>query len=300
MTKHSSEQDKDIQELLQDNYQIIKRIGSGSFGEVYLCRTKDNTLIASKIEEIAKSKRLYEEYKIYKRLNKRGFTEGIPRIFDFIQTPKFNILNMELLGQSLDSVFNKSGKKFTLQTVLTIGINIITLLEKLHKTGFIHRDIKPNNFLIGFGDNKNKIYLTDFGLSKQYIEQNEHIPYKTDKSLIGTARYASHNMHMGIEPSRRDDLESVGYMLIYFLKGTLPWQGIKKTETKTQIELIGEKKICISLNKLCQDIPLCFYKYLEHTKNLSFNEKPDYDLLRNLFKSTLKDLNFEEKYEWCT
>ncbi|AYV78436.1 MAG: serine/threonine protein kinase, partial [Edafosvirus sp.] len=197
--------------------------------------------------------------------------------------------------------------KFQLCTVLSLGIQIITLLEKLHSTKYIHRDIKPNNFLIGIGNDNRNIYIMDFGLSKQYIDMNgKHISLKIDRSLIGTARYASINMHNGLEPSRRDDLESVGYMLIYFLKGRLPWQGIKKKvdmnikkSEKDHLEAIGEKKLCTTLNELCGDIPICFKKLIQYSRNLKFDEMPDYNYLKSLFISACKDNNIDPIFEWA-
>lgn len=285
---------------ISDNYQIIKSIGQGAFGTVYLTRSADGNYYASKVEQRKEHSRVIDEYKIYRLLNKRGFkaSHGLPNIYSLIQTPKFNMMVMELLGPSLDSLFNKSGKQFSIETVLLLGINIITLLERLHKAGFIHRDIKPNNFLVGYDINYDKLYLTDFGLSKPYIKDGKHIAYNTKRSLIGTLRYASVNMHMGIEPSRRDDLESVGYMLIYFLKGVLPWQGLKKKKGDDQVELIGNVKISTSLDKLCDGLHKNFKKYISICRNLKFDETPDYDTLRDCLNEIAEDLSITLKYQW--
>ena len=123
-----------------------------------------------------------------------------------------------------------------------------------------------------------------------------------ERSLVGTARYASTNVHMGIEPSRRDDLESVGYMLIYFLIGKLPWQGLKsKTRNGTkisQIELIGETKMCTNIDKMCKNIPSSFSKYISYCKSLNFEQTPDYDIIRKIFSDDIAKLNIELKYCW--
>lgn len=288
-------------EVLKDSYNIIKCIGKGTFGTVYLTEDKNGNKYASKVEQKRESSRLLFEYKIYRTLfkDKKDENIGVPRIISLIQTPTYNILVMELLGKSLDALYNRYNKKFELNTVATLGIDIITLLEHIHKYGFIHRDIKPNNFLIGVNNNRNRVYLTDFGLSRKYNKNGKHIEFCAKKSLIGTLRYASINMHMGIEPSRRDDMESVGYMLVYFLKGTLPWQGLKYDTESGHIEKIGTIKMTTNLNKLCENIPYNFGEYIKLCRELKFEEAPNYDALRECFMKVMTDNKFEMKYQWC-
>jgi len=287
------------QKLVSDDYIIEKRIGNGSFGEVYLTiNKKTGEKVASKIEERTKSTRLIDEYKIYTRMARKGFTTGVPKIHNFIQTPKCNIMVMELLGDNLEKIFGSMNKKFDLGTVLKIGTDVTKLLEDMHNAGYIHRDIKPTNFMMGTEDKKNQLYIMDFGLSKRYFDKNKHIPYRTDRSLIGTARYASINVHMGLEPSRRDDLESVAYMLIYFIKGSLPWQGLKKEDNVDHLESIGEVKLCTNTDKLCKGLPQCFKDYLEYCRKLRYEEKPDYKHLMNLFTEAAKEANVKIEYSW--
>lgn len=139
---------------------------------------------------------------------------------------------MELLGPSLEELFNVCNKKFSLSTGVRVGLQILKLLKYVHSKGVLHRDIKPDNFLIGRKKKANKVYLIDFGLAKKYSKDGKHIPYRDNKNLTGTARYASINTHLGVEQGRRDDLESLIYVLIYFLKGSLPWQSMKAANKK--------------------------------------------------------------------
>jgi serine/threonine protein kinase len=286
---------------VSNEYEIIKKIGSGSFGEVYLTKLVNNDLlVASKIEEKSGDKvsKIYDEYKIYRKLELKGIEKGIPKIYSFYETPKFNVLVMELLGDNLESIFEKYQKVFKLQTVLKLGYELICLIEKIHNCGIIHRDIKPNNFMFGSGIKKNELYILDFGLSKKFIKNKRHIEYKTNKSLVGTARYTSINIHLGIEPSRRDDLESICYMLIYFLKGQLPWQGLKKKKGVNHLEIIGEIKLSTSIKKLCDEIPKCFTEYLEYIRELTFEERPNYKFLKQLFINCCKEYDIEMEYEF--
>jgi serine/threonine protein kinase len=283
--------------LLNDDYIIIEQIGSGSFGEVYLAEYKHGGYVAVKVEENKKAQRIYNEYKIYRHLHRSNFEIGLPKIYDFLQLQDYNIMVMQLLGPSLEDIFVKNNRKFTLSTVFAMAPQLIRLLEQLHGAGYIHRDIKPNNFLIGRDKNADQVYIMDFGLSKKYIMNNKHMVFRDKRSLIGTARYASINMHMGFEPSRRDDMESVGFMMVYFLKGSLPWQGIKKQKGNEHIEAIGEIKLCTSIDKLCEGLPDCFRNYLTYCRKLKFDETPNYDYLTKLFTD---DINKSTKFDWNT
>ncbi|CAE8642533.1 unnamed protein product, partial [Polarella glacialis] len=153
----------------------------------------------------------------------------------------------------------------------------ISSAEYMHAKNFLHRDIKPDNFLIGQGKKANQVHVIDFGLSKKYrkSQTHPHIPYRENKALTGTARYASVNTHLGIEPSRRDDLEAVGYVLMYFNRGTLPWQGLKANSKKEKYEKIMEKKMSTPVEVLCKHFPCEFATYLNYCRSLRFEDRPD-------------------------
>lgn len=288
-----------MNKIFIEDYELINKIGSGSFGEVYIVKyNKNNNIYAAKIEETNNKNRLKSEYNIYRKINKDNTINGIPKIYNYIKTEDYNIMIMELMGPCLESIFEKNDKKFTTNTIFKLAFDMFSLIENFHKKGFIHRDIKPGNFIFNYNKPYNNLYIMDFGLSKQYIIDGEHIEPKYDRSLIGTARYCSQNIHWGFEPSRRDDLESICYVLIYFFKGGLPWQGLKKDKTKTQVERIGEKKSSVSIDILCKDIPECFCKILEYIKKLKFEEKPDYKYINDLLINDIKKLNINLIYNF--
>lgn len=166
----------------------------------------------------------------------------------------------------------------------------------------MHRDIKPDNFLMGTLESDRKVFIIDYGLSKRYIDRQtgDHIPYKEGKSMIGTARYASVNTHLGIELSRRDDLESIGYVLIYFLKGSLPWQKLGGDTKEEQYDRIKNKKVTMPLATLCSDMPSEFHEYMKYCFRLKFDETPDYVYLQSLFKKVMgeKKLKDDSEFDW--
>ena len=171
-------------------------------------------------------------------------------------------------------------------------------IEYVHNKNFIHRDIKPDNFLMGIGRHCNKLFLIDYGLAKKFRDNRtrQHIPYREDKNLTGTARYASINAHLGIEQSRRDDMESLGYVLMYFNRGSLPWQGLKAATKKQKYEKISEKKMSTPVEVLCKGFPAEFAMYLNYCRGLRFEEAPDYMYLRQLFRILFRTLNHQYDY----
>ena len=208
----------------------------------------------------------------------------------------YNVMVMDLLGPSLEDLFNYCSRKFSVKTVLMLADQMISRVEYVHLKNFIHRDIKPDNFLMGLHKKGNQVNLIDFGLAKKYRDPktHQHIPYRENKNLTGTARYASINTHLGIEQSRRDDLESLGYVFMYFLRGSLPWQGLKANTKKQKYEKISEKKIATPVEVLVKGYPIEFGTYLNYCRQLRFDDKPDYAYLRKLFR----DLFFREGFQY--
>ena len=274
-------------------------LGKGSFGEIYIAQDIENNYnyCALKIENRTKNYFLKIEKSV---LELTYELEGFPKLIMFNSQGENNYLAMELLGPNLSDLFEICKQRFTLQTTLLLGVQMIQRIQELHSKNFIHRDIKPENFLIGIGDKSNLVYVIDFGLSKKYKDAKmDHLPYKEHRPLTGTTRYASINNHLGIEQSRRDDLESIGYVMLYFIKKRLPWQGCQGSTKQAKYNKILEKKLLISLDSLCKDLPLEFQIYLKYVRNLRFDERPNYEFLKGLFIDLLFSLYSKDFYfDW--
>jgi len=279
-------------------YKLLEIIGKGSFGLVYKgLNTKTKGPVAIKLEKRTNEEsKLINEAKLYKILKYKG----IPKIEWLGKSKKWNILVMEYLGPTLEELFEFCDHEFSLKTILLMADQVLKIIEKVHLTGIIHRDIKPDNFLIGFGNNHHKIYMIDFGLSKKYINTKtfQHNSYKCCKQFTGSFRYSSVKNHKGIEQSRRDDLESIGYMLLYFIKGKLPWQGIKAKNKKEKMKKIYNKKIDTNLKRLCDGCPEEFLTYMRYCKRLRYSEKPDYYYVKQIFRNLMKKKKYKYDYEY--
>jgi casein kinase 1 len=282
-------------QTIATKYQVGNKIGSGSFGQIHIGKNvQTNEDIAIKFESVrSKHPQLLYESRIYQIL--QGGV-GIPNIHYFGVEGDLNLMVLDLMGPSLEELFSNCNRRFTLKTVLMLADQMISRIEFFHAKNFLHRDIKPDNFLMGLAKKANQVFVIDFGLAKKYRDPRtqQHIPYREGKSLTGTARYASLNTHLGIEQSRRDDLEGLGYVFMYFLKGTLPWQGLRAHNRKEKYEKIMQSKMETSNAILCQNFPPEFMNYMNYCRNLRFEERPDYAYLKRM----LKDLFFRENYQY--
>jgi len=284
-------------------YRLGRRIGSGSYGEVYLGSRPGHEDVAIKLEALSvKRSQLKHEWSLYNRL---AGGPGIPQVYWYGTVDNYNALVMELLGPSLEELFRRCGNMFSAETVRLCAEQMIQRLQHIHSRGILHRDVKPNNFLVGRGESANQIYLVDFGLSKSYVDAQtqRHIPYRAGrKGLTGTARYTSIGNHLGIEVTRRDDLEGLGYVLIRMLRGRLPWQGIKADTKQMRNELISNRKIAITLQELCCDLPQEFLQYMTICRNLKFKESPPYAELQGLMLKALVGRHCDQKlvFDWDT
>ncbi|KAF8623574.1 hypothetical protein AX15_006342 [Amanita polypyramis BW_CC] len=285
------------------HYRVGRKIGEGSFGVIFEGTNLLNSqTVAIKFEpRKAEAPQLRDECRSYRIL---AGCPGIPQIYHFGQEGLHNILVIDLLGPSLEDLFDMCGRKFSVKTVCMAARQMLTRVQTIHEKNLIYRDIKPDNFLIGRPGTKagNVVHVVDFGMAKQYRDPRtgQHIPYRERKSLSGTARYMSINTHLGREQSRRDDLEALGHVFMYFLRGSLPWQGLKAATNKQKYEKIGEKKQSTPIKELCEGYPEEFGIYLNYVRKLGFEEAPDYEFLRELFVKILKNSGDMEDgvYDW--
>jgi serine/threonine protein kinase len=244
---------------------------------------------------------------------------GFPNIHYFGVEGEYNVLIMDKLGASIEDLFNQCQRKFSYKTILMLADQMVRLFSsltnyltffdaKLHRVEYvhsrllIHRDIKPENFLMGAESMRRYVYMIDFGLAKRYrsTRSGRHIAYREGKSLTGTARYASVNAHLGIEQSRRDDMESLGIVLIYLCRGKLPWQGLRAATKKEKYDKISDKKMSTPIEVLCKGYPDEFAIYLNYCRALRFDDKPDYGHLRRLFRKYFRarQYKFDYVYDW--
>lgn len=284
-----------------NRFHLLRRVGAGSYGEVFLgedIETKQK--VAVKMEQNkTQSPQLHYEAKLY-----NIFSSGvsIPRFYWYGNEAKYRVMVIEYLGKSLEDLFQLCHQRFSVKTVLMIADQAISALEFIHIRRFIHRDIKPDNFMIGTGNKKNKLFVIDFGLSKRYrdLKTDVHINYVEGKTLTGTARYASINALKGCEQSRRDDLEALGYCLLYFLRGSLPWMGLPGKNRKEKYEKICSVKAETKLEDLCKGFPPEFQAFLKMVRSLDFTQEPEYSKYRKMFRDCLirEGYVYDYQYDW--
>ena len=300
-TTDSESTDVFLGQTIFNKYKLIRKLGQGSFGSIYQAQSKcSNKYYAVKLEEMRQNQFVLEEESIFlSYLN----CPRIPKLKTFGYSGSLIILVMELLGDSLDKIFDKlPSRKMSIRCVCNIAYQLLMIFEIIHNCNIIHRDIKPANVAIGFEGKSKFIYLLDFGLSKKYrsSKTKKHFPFVQGNKLIGNARYSSINALDGGTQSRRDDLESLGYLLLYLLLGRLPWQGHISHSKEDKYYKIREIKKNTTPEELCQGLPPQIQEYVEYTRNLEYETDPDYKYLKNLFLTILKHYNweFDYYYDW--
>ncbi|KIX02323.1 uncharacterized protein Z518_08264 [Rhinocladiella mackenziei CBS 650.93] len=290
-----------------DKYQLLRKLGSGSFGKVYLAgRDVDcGKEVAIKLEHYTVEPSLLdEEVEIYQVL--AGHT-GFPRVYWHGRLHDFTIMVFELLGPNLEDLFRYCGNQFSLKTTLMLADQLLRRFEVFHSLHFLHRDIRPENFLLGMGRRGNVVYMIDLGLAIYHQPQrlgSSSAAASDDPAcssqLLGTSRYASISGHFGVAQSRRDDLESLGYMLVYFMRGKLPWQGLRVPDCEARYRRVLEMKQTIRVSDLCADLPIEFADYMNYVRNLRDDDIPDYRNLRKMFSNLFHQQGFEydNVFDW--
>ena len=298
-----TEKDEDIfrSKLIFSKYKLVEKLGEGSFGKVYKA-SYNSKYYAIKFENREEGQDLLKN-----EATIMSYLKGnphIPKAHSYGFSGNYNIFVLQLLAKSLEDIFNEL-QKFSLKTVAMLAYQMIDALQYIHSKHIIHRDIKPDNFVLGMDEKNAYLYLVDFGLAKKYrnsktLKQN---PYIWKKKFRGNARYASIHAMEEMEQSRRDDLEAVSYVIMYFIRGKLPWQGLKLKRNEDKYQKILEKKKEISSEELCSEYPKVFYEFVKYAKGLEYSEEPKYDELKNSFVDWVvnqKKEKFDFVFDWTT
>ncbi|CAD8142709.1 unnamed protein product [Paramecium octaurelia] len=286
------------QKIFNNQFVVKKRISSGSFGVVYQgFDLHSQELVAIKVEKLEVDELLSLDREIQILRSVQGVPQ-VPRLKWAGKDQGNNVMVIQLLGRDLTH-YMRQRKRLSLPCVLGIADQLLTILENVHHKGVIHRDLKPENVLVGKDKEKNQLYLVDFGIAKQFKDKDDkHIPFKDNKPFFGTSRYASIAAHKGHELSRKDDLESLGYMLIFLLKGSLPWQNVSHKNEEEKVKIVGLMKMRISSQELCQDLPIEFMRFIDLVKKMSYREKPGYKYFQQLFRRVAIQQQVEYRFDW--
>jgi serine/threonine protein kinase len=277
--------------IVNAKFRIKTVIGSGGFGTVYSGEDfYEKTEVAIKVQTDPREPgAILNESSVYETINGAS---GFPYVYELGCEDDRHYIVMELLGCSLSALFSRTSRTFSLATVLMLAEQMLARVEYLHRKGWVHRDIKPSNFLMGLNSRSNEIYLIDFGLATPL--SGESVPFG------GTTCYASINVQSGLPPGRRDDLESLGYVLIYLAKGSLPWRDIATARSRTSFGAVLQTKVSVPISELCDGLPAEFQTYMEAVRRLGLDEIPDYAALRGLFRDLFRarEFLFDYRYDW--
>ncbi|EKM74707.1 hypothetical protein AGABI1DRAFT_116779, partial [Agaricus bisporus var. burnettii JB137-S8] len=299
-------------------YRLEEEIANGGCGTVFLgVHTIAGKEVAIKIEPaVARNSPLKQESRIYKSLMGGP---GVPWIMWSGKQGDYNVMIIDLMGPSLEDLFKMCNRHFSLKSVLLLADQLISRIEFIHSKNFVHRDVKPANFVMGTGKSAHLVNVIDFGLAKKFRDSrtSNHIPFKQDDVHgVGTSLFAAINTHLGIESARRDDLESLAYMLIYFLRGTLPWRKLRAPAVPPQLsdetqpnpdynpisatwDLIRDSKLANEA-LLTVGLPPEFDVLYKYARGLEFDDLPDYEGLRRLFRGLAArvGIEYDDVYDW--
>ncbi|ONM32647.1 Protein kinase family protein [Zea mays] len=281
-------------------YKVERKLGKGGFGHVFLGRrltaahaarsaASAAQEVAIKFEHTSSKGCTYgppAEWQIYTAL---GGTHGVPKVHYKGRQGDYYVMIMDMLGPSLWDSWNSLGQSMPSEMVACIAMESISILESMHSKGYVHGDVKPENFLLGQPStpHEKKLYLVDLGLATKWRDtaNGQHVSYdQRPDAFRGTVRYASVHAHLGRTASRRDDLESLAYTLVFLHRGRLPWQGYQGDNKSF---LVCKRKMSTSPEALCGICPQPFKEFLEAVVNMKFDEEPNYSKLISLFDSLI-------------
>lgn len=289
-----------LNKIIFGKFQTMKLIGKGAYSRVFSVRNIANKkTYAMKVQDRSE---LYgnlenEAYNLYQL---KGL--GIPKIISYGHYRKYNVLVMELLGKALDKLFIENiniGEKLRKKDAILAGIQMIDRIEHIHSKNLLHLDIKPDNFLVGEPDSS-LLYIIDFGFTKQYksFRTGKHIQYSKKSFFNGNLLFSSARTMNGIESSRRDDLESLGYVLIHLFSKELPWKNLHYKNKNEYAQKAFRLKKTLPLETLCKDAPKEMIDFMKYVKSLKFEEEPKYDYLRNLLENSIKKYK-DPHFSWA-
>jgi len=282
---------------------VLRKINEGAFGEIHVGELlEDGKQVAVKLElQNTAHPQLLSEGNIYRHLQGGP---GIPEVYWFgLHEPMYNVMVIDLLGPSLQDLFVYCDHKFTVKTTLMLVDQMLSIIEFFHKKQYLHRDVKPDNFLMGVGDKANQVFVIDLGLTKKIQRQRfsvGQIGSQVVHPMVGTVRYAGIHAHLGHEEGPRDDLESLAYVWAYFLRGSLPWQGMQARTRDEKFTRIRDMKKLAKSAELFEGFPNEFGRYLDYVRGMRKDELPNYQRVRDVFRKLAAHSNiaYDSEFDW--